>query len=120
VDERVDPADVPLTAKVATPSAAHVTPSTSQTPALRQKKRKAAFEQAAPSNSRLSSGKPAVRTATRPIMYDDEDDDEVTIIEHDSVDVLYCTLRTSIVGVQYYKGESFCRFVSYMHSLTWR
>lgn len=104
VDQRVDPADVPLTAKVATPSAAHVTPSTSQTPALSQKKRKAAFEQAASSNSRLSSGKPAVRTATRPIMHDDEDDDEVTIIEHDSVDVLYCTLRTSIVGVQYYKG----------------
>jgi SWI/SNF-related matrix-associated actin-dependent regulator of chromatin subfamily A3 len=116
-NERVDPADVPLTAKVATPSAAHVTPSTSQTPALSQKKRKAAFEQAAPSNSRLSSVKPAVRTATRPIMYDDEDD-EVTIIEPDSVDVLYCTLKTSIVGVQYYKGESLCRFVSYMHSLT--
>ncbi|KAG1766956.1 SNF2 family N-terminal domain-containing protein [Suillus occidentalis] len=87
-NERVDPADVPLTAKVATPSAAHVTPSTSQTPALNQKKRKAARLYGLP---------------TRPITYDDEDD-EVTIIEPDSVDVLYCTLKTSIVGVQYYKG----------------
>ncbi|KAG1777727.1 SNF2 family N-terminal domain-containing protein [Suillus placidus] len=101
-NQRVDPADVPLTAKVATP-AADVTPSTSQAPAPSRKKRKAAFEQAVPTNSQLGSVKPTIRATISPIICDDEDD-EVTIIEPDPVDVLYCNLSSSIVGVQYYKG----------------
>ncbi|KAG1752940.1 SNF2 family N-terminal domain-containing protein [Suillus lakei] len=103
-NQRVDPADVPLTAKAATPAAAaRVTPSTSQAPGPSRQKRKAVFEQAAPTSSQLSSVKPAIRTTIRPIVYDDEDD-EVTIIEPDPVDVLYCSLNSSIVGVQYYGG----------------
>ncbi|KAG2055432.1 hypothetical protein BDR06DRAFT_911542 [Suillus hirtellus] len=115
-NQRVDPADVPLTAKVATSAAAHVTPSTSQAPARSQKKRKATFEQAVPTNSRLGSVGPVIRatcsqSVTRatcsPILYnvvEDDDEDEVILIEIDPVDVLYCTLSSSIVGVQYYKG----------------
>ncbi|KAG2129835.1 SNF2 family N-terminal domain-containing protein [Suillus bovinus] len=104
-NQRVDSADVPLTAKVATSAAAaaaRVTPSTSQAPAPSQKKRKAPSEQAVSTNSQPSSVKPTIRTTMRPIIYDE--DDEVTIIEADPVDVLYCTLNSSIVGVQYYKG----------------
>ncbi|KAG2342905.1 hypothetical protein BDR05DRAFT_963717 [Suillus weaverae] len=104
-NQRVDPADVPLTAKAAT-LAVDVTPSTSQVPAPSRRKRKAAFEQAVPTNSQLSSVKPTIRATISPIIYDDEDDedDEVIIIEPDPVDVLYCVLSSSIVGVQYYKG----------------
>lgn len=118
----MDPADVPLTSKVATSSAAHVTPSTSQAPARSQKKRKATFEQAAPTNSQLSSVKPVIRATCSPIVYDvdeDDDEDEVILIESDPVDVLYCTLSSSIVGVQYYKGDFFCRFSSHMHLFMW-
>ncbi|KAG1751540.1 SNF2 family N-terminal domain-containing protein [Suillus paluster] len=102
-NQRVDPADVPLTAKTATPNVAHVTPSTSQAPALSQKKRKATFTQAAHTNSQLSSARPTIRTTTVRSIIQDEDD-EVTIIEPDPVDVLYCSMSSSIVGVQYYKG----------------
>jgi SWI/SNF-related matrix-associated actin-dependent regulator of chromatin subfamily A3 len=104
-NQRVDPADIPLSARAAAPTIAHVTPSTSQAPALRQKKRKAVFDQAAHTNSQSGSAGPAVPATTRSIIHDIDDDDEVTIIEPDPVDELYCTLRTSIVGVQYYKGE---------------
>jgi SWI/SNF-related matrix-associated actin-dependent regulator of chromatin subfamily A3 len=116
----VDPADIPQTAKVAIPAAAHVIPSASQAPAPSRKKRKAPSQQAVPTSSQLSSVKPTIRATTtfRPIVYDDEDD-EVTIIEADPVDVLYCTLSSSIVGVQYYNGEFFRIFFSHMHSLTW-
>ncbi|KAG2126297.1 SNF2 family N-terminal domain-containing protein [Suillus clintonianus] len=100
-NQRVDLSDVPLTAKATIRTAAHVAPCTSQAPAPGQKKRKATFEQPAPANSQLSSVKPAIRSTVR---YDEDEDDEVTIIESDHVDVLYCTLSSSIVGVQYYKG----------------
>ncbi|OAX42534.1 hypothetical protein K503DRAFT_847742 [Rhizopogon vinicolor AM-OR11-026] len=100
-NQRVDPADIPLTAKAAASTASHVIPSTSQPPAPSQKKRKATFEQAAHTNSQL---KPAVPVTNRSIIHDVDDDDEVTILEPDPIDELYCTLRTSIVGVQYYKG----------------
>ncbi|KAG1890243.1 SNF2 family N-terminal domain-containing protein [Suillus subluteus] len=105
-NQRVDPVDIPKTAKVATPVAAHVAPSTSQAPAPSRKKRKARFEQAIPTNSRLSSVKPTIWATCNPIIYniEDDEDDEVTIIEADPVDVLYCTLSSSIVGVQYYNG----------------
>jgi len=54
----------------------------------------------------MSSARPVVPATTRSIARDiDDDDDEVTIIEPDPVDELYCTLRTNIVGLQYYKGE---------------
>jgi hypothetical protein len=112
-NQRVDPADIPLTAKAAAPTISHVIPSTSQPPAPSQKKRKAAFEQAAHTNSQL---KPAVPVTTRSIIHDVDDDDEVTILEPDPVDELYCTLRTSIVGVQYYKGE-FSRRLSRIYPL---
>jgi SWI/SNF-related matrix-associated actin-dependent regulator of chromatin subfamily A3 len=113
-NQRVDPADIPLSARAAAPTIAHVTPSTSQAPALRQKKRKAAFDQAAHTNSQSGSAGPAVPATTRSIIHDIDDDDEVTIIEPDPVDELYCTLRTSIVGVQYYKGEC-SRTLAYIH-----
>ncbi|KAG0704509.1 SNF2 family N-terminal domain-containing protein [Suillus ampliporus] len=102
-NQRVDQTDVPLTAKTATPNVAHVIPSTSQAPASNQKKRKAAFDQAAHTTSQLNSVRPAVRTTIRPMIQDDEDD-EVTIIKPDPIDVLYCTMSSSVVGVQYYKG----------------
>lgn len=104
-NQRVDPADIPLAAKTVTSTTAHVIPSTSQPPALGQKKRKAAFEQAAHTNSQMNSARLAVPATTRSIARDVDDDDEVTIIEPDPVDELYCTLRTNIVGLQYYKGE---------------
>ncbi|KAG1816100.1 SNF2 family N-terminal domain-containing protein, partial [Suillus subaureus] len=102
-NQRVDPADIPKTAKVVTLTTAHVTPSTSQAPAPSRKKRKAPSEQAVPTNSQLSSVKPVIRATYGPIMCNDEDD-EVIIIEADPIDVLYCTLSSSIVGVQYYNG----------------
>ncbi|KAG2362277.1 SNF2 family N-terminal domain-containing protein [Suillus spraguei] len=91
-----------MTAKVVTPTVTHVTPSTSQVPGPSQKKRKAPSEQAKPSSSQLSSVKPVIRATTYNIV--DDEDDEVIFVEPDSVDVLYCTLSSSIVGVQYYNG----------------
>lgn len=106
-NQRVDPSDIPSTAKAAPPTIIHATPSTSQAPAPSQKKRKAAIEQPA---SHLSSARPAVPATTHSMIHDVDEDDEVTIIEPDPVDELYRTLSTSIVGVQYYKGESSRRF----------
>ena len=105
-NQRVDSSDIPLTAKAATSTTIHTSSFTSQVPAPSQKKRKAVPEQVA----HTTSTKPAVPATIRSNV---DDDDEVTIIEPDPIDELYCTLSTSIVGVQYYKGGCSRRFLAY-------
>ena len=101
---RVDPQDVPESAKAkASPVA-----STSAPPGPSQKKRKAEFE--AQYGTQPSSSSQAVRSQTQhlrqlvdhPIVIDDDEEENVS--DDTPIDELYVTLRTNIVGVQYYKG----------------
>ncbi|OCH84706.1 hypothetical protein OBBRIDRAFT_891624 [Obba rivulosa] len=88
---RIDPADVPENAKpLVIPGSATASPAPSQG----QRKRKA--EEPIPSSSRRSQPRPSQGA----IELDDEEDTP----EEESVDELYVVLKTSIVGVQYYKG----------------
>lgn len=101
---RIDPADVLESAKATTVMA----------PGLSQRKRKATFEtamsssQAGPSSSQisLSSSQPSGSSQSRNLstqrqeVIEIEDDDPA----EESVDELYVSLRSQIVGIQYYKG----------------
>ncbi|KAH8108075.1 SNF2 family N-terminal domain-containing protein [Cristinia sonorae] len=112
---RVDPADIPLSAKAGVTGTIGVAPPTPATPGPSQKKRKAAFEaaKAAASGSQSSpssSSQPAppapqvlrhvIPTATQIA----EDEVEEDVPQDESVDELLVTMRTNVVGVQYYKG----------------
>jgi SWI/SNF-related matrix-associated actin-dependent regulator of chromatin subfamily A3 len=94
VARQVNPADIPSSAKA--PVAVAITHNQSQ------KKRKAT-DPATPSSAATSSRivsvpNPAIET----IEVDDDDNDNA----NDDVDELYTTLRTNVVGIQYYTGES--------------
>lgn len=89
---RVDPADVPATAKAAPPQ-----PSTANV-----NKRKA--NDAMPSSAQAaSSSSSRLNPSLGRIPYRVDEEDNAG--SNDTVDELYCTLRTNIVGVQYYKGS---------------
>ncbi|KZT00465.1 uncharacterized protein LAESUDRAFT_553779 [Laetiporus sulphureus 93-53] len=106
---RIDTADIPESAKA--PNAVNTADAASSSQGPSQKKRKAAAEAATPV-SQLSSQQPQPGPS-QPLRHltqnpasqtiEDEQDDDVVEIE-DPKDELYCTLKTSIVGVQYYKG----------------
>lgn len=105
---RIAPTDIPETAKTHRPGSdiATVPPST---PGPSQKKRKAAAIMASnssqPSSSRPGPSQP-LRHVIRPEGYRrfEEEEDEVNEVE-EIKDELYVVLKTSIVGIQYYKGE---------------
>ncbi|KAI0688029.1 SNF2 family N-terminal domain-containing protein [Cytidiella melzeri] len=117
---RVDHRDVPVSAKgPAAPIGASVSSSSASGPGPSQKKRKAAFEATfgsqssapQPSQSHVraepqasASTQPAtqIRNSTQAIVVEDEVEEVVP--DDQPIDELYCTLRTSIVGIQYYKG----------------
>lgn len=118
---RVDPEDVPTTAKVPDPvlstpgpsqrkrklqyeasfGASQGTPPSSSQPALSQ----------APSSSQPPSSQPLRRISGLPagMAYPQRVEEEVVeeVVEEESRDELYLMLKTSIVGIQYYKG-SYC------------
>ncbi|KAJ6500012.1 SNF2 family N-terminal domain-containing protein [Mycena vitilis] len=83
---RVDPSDIPITAKAPGQGATPSVPS--------QKRRRAEFEAAAAASQPSSS-------ASRPLQIEDEEE-EVTEVE--LPDELYVTMQTEVVGVQYYRG----------------
>ncbi len=115
---RVDPEDVPTTAKVPDPvlstpgpsqrkrklqyeasfGASQGTPPSSSQPALSQ----------APSSSHPPSSQPLRRIFGLPagMSYPPRVEEEVAeeVVEEESRDELYLMLKTSIVGIQYYKG----------------
>ncbi|EMD30973.1 hypothetical protein CERSUDRAFT_120235 [Gelatoporia subvermispora B] len=86
---RIDPADVPESAK------SLVIPSSSSSPAPSQSQRKRKAEEAA-----LSSSQRSLSRSSQDVIEIDDDDAP----EDEAVDELYVMLKTSIVGVQYYKG----------------
>ncbi|KII92184.1 hypothetical protein PLICRDRAFT_133581 [Plicaturopsis crispa FD-325 SS-3] len=103
----IDPVDIPASAKA--PAAA--APAPSATPAMSQKKRKAAFEAAhpssqatAPSSSQPSSSQPLRPLAPPTASQYAEEEIEQDVPEEEARDELYCTMSTSVVGVQYYNG----------------
>lgn len=114
---RIDPADVPDTAKLqnsqGTTAKSNVKAPT--TPGSSQKKRKAAAmassQPTTPASSQPSSSQPRSSQALhRPSQLStsqmlEEDDDEDVVEVEDTRDELYVMLKTSIVGVQYYNGE---------------
>ncbi|KIJ68013.1 hypothetical protein HYDPIDRAFT_107592 [Hydnomerulius pinastri MD-312] len=114
--QRVDPSDIPASAKVAAPPLAIVTAPPTPTQSgqasngpIGQKKRKLAFERSEsfgslgqPSAPKASAVPVGARRLTNLNLHDE--DDEVMVVEPEPVDELYCVLNTSIVGVQYYKG----------------
>ncbi|KAH9941011.1 SNF2 family N-terminal domain-containing protein [Amylocystis lapponica] len=93
---RIDPSDVPDSAKVQAPPSASAPSAEVEAPGPSQKKRKAAFE------ATYGSSQPLRRpTSSRPIEIEDDEEEPV---EEESRDEMYCMLKTNIVGVQYYKG----------------
>ncbi|GBE78013.1 hypothetical protein SCP_0108950 [Sparassis crispa] len=113
---RVDPSDVPESAKVPKTLAGDVhtipSPNAPETPGPSQKKRKAAFEAATgasltptQASSSQEPGPQSHRRISQQVsseVIEIEDDEEV--VEEEPKDELYCMMKTSIVGVQYYKG----------------
>jgi SWI/SNF-related matrix-associated actin-dependent regulator of chromatin subfamily A3 len=101
---RVDPSDIPETARISQPDVSG--PS--------QKKRKAVAEASVgPSRPAAvaSSSRVQAPSATRVIDVDEELENEEPQ-EEESVDELYCTMTTNIVGVQYYNGKVVFLFLS--------
>ena len=97
----VDPVDVPATAKVAAPLAVvYGAPSNG----LAGQKRKYNLDVAETSRSLSQLSIPNAKGAHG--LPGDEDDD-AAFIEPEPADELYCVLKSSIVGVQYYKGTYF-------------
>ncbi|TFK54077.1 hypothetical protein OE88DRAFT_1695204 [Heliocybe sulcata] len=96
---RIDPADIPASAK---PPPTHAGPSAG---GPSQKKRKAALNasQAAAGTYRAAApGNATPRAVEIDLTQNEEIEDDAS--EEESRDELYCTMSTSIVGVQYYKG----------------
>ncbi|KAJ6625516.1 SNF2 family N-terminal domain-containing protein [Mycena sp. CBHHK59/15] len=92
---RVDPNDIPATAKTTVEVPAEVS-----NPANSQKKRKAAFEATA---SQASSSVAWSADGTHvPAMEGEALEEEVAEVE--VADELYVSMKTNVVGVQYYKG----------------
>lgn len=89
---RIDPKDVPETAK---PKHTQGIP---QVQASQNNKRKAAEEISKASTSRVSFAE----TSSAPPLAVEATDDEPP--EKEVAEELYCTMQTSVVGVQYYEG----------------
>lgn len=102
--KRIDPTDVPESAKKGVKASAMVASTQSGT----QLKRKAAFD--TPSSSQSGSSQPSSSQSgsraagTRTIVIDD--DIEEIVPEEEVKDELYVMMSTNVVGVQYYKGTS--------------
>ncbi|KAI0730200.1 SNF2 family N-terminal domain-containing protein [Fomitopsis betulina] len=109
---RIDPADVPATAKghgslpglSSTPSSSQPRPEASAlAPGPSQKKRKAAFEAAMitqPSASQPSASQPLRRLSDQ---FEEEQNNAVIDVD-DAQDELYCMTKVPVVGLQYYTG----------------
>ncbi|KAI0344734.1 hypothetical protein BDW22DRAFT_1354880 [Trametopsis cervina] len=103
---RVDPRDIPESAKAPAASTSAASASASG-PGPSQKKRKAAFEAAYGSQPTLPQppgGTSATQGTSRAEAIMLDDDDEEVVPDDQPIDELYVTLRTNIVGIQYYKG----------------
>ncbi|KAF9470596.1 hypothetical protein BDN70DRAFT_888939 [Pholiota conissans] len=88
---RIDPADVPASARVATPSNITV-------PLQRKRSAtQAGLTQASQSTSTQSARLSSSLTMTQEVLEEEPE-------EEDAVDELYCILPTSVVGIQYYRG----------------
>lgn len=97
--QRVDPEDIPATAKVAVPLA--TPPLIVSGPYVAGPKRRYQSDVAETSRSLSQSSIPNANAARGPL---GDDDDEVMLIEPEPVDEFHCVMNTSIVGIQYYKG----------------
>jgi hypothetical protein len=93
---RVDPSDIPETAKA--PKAPNVTGAAG--PDQSQKKRKAINQEP------TKSSQPVASSSSRPHLVPPQSQSELeeVIDISEEVDELYCTLTAKIVGTQYYKG----------------
>ena len=94
---RVDPADVPASARTAAAG-----PS--------QQKRKAEFQLAQlsqPSTPRAGSSRVRA-TQAGPTATQIAEDEVEEVVPEESIDELYVMLRSNVVGVQYYQGVSSC------------
>lgn len=92
---RVDPVDVPASAKASNGPASVPNP----------KKRKSMNELSAGSSQIAGPSSQSLTYSTSGQVNEIEDED---VALEANVDELYCMLRTSIVGVQYYKGQLTC------------
>ena len=97
--QHVDPADIPTTAKVVPPPAMVPGVSFNALAALKRKYQPDVAETSR-SLSQISMPKSARGSPG-------DDDDDVMLAEPEPVDELYCVMKTSIVGVQYYEGTYF-------------
>lgn len=98
---RIDPADVPETAK--SPDLSQINALTASTQGPTPTKRKAEFQasQVASSSQTSQSAPRSSQSGNQSYTFEDEEEDTP---EEESKDELYCMLTTNVVGVQYYKG----------------
>jgi SWI/SNF-related matrix-associated actin-dependent regulator of chromatin subfamily A3 len=88
--KRIDPADIPASARVSTSVRA-----TSSLPSSSQRSRKRTVTQAGFESSSVNQNLSATQ---------EQQDEEV--VEEEVVDELYCQFASKVVGVQYYTGTS--------------
>ncbi|KAF8161207.1 SNF2 family N-terminal domain-containing protein [Crassisporium funariophilum] len=93
---RVDPGDIPESAKPKGP-ANLAQPASTATSQIKRSATVAGLDR--PSQSSTSQAQPAPSITQRV-----DDDLETEVIEDEPVDELYCTMSTNVVGIQYYKG----------------
>lgn len=99
VSRRVDPSDVPASARAATSSNLQ----NSATSAPSQKKRKAEVAIASSQSASQHIHKPSA-TVDNSRREMEEEAEEANAYEEEVRDELYCVLRSKIVGTQYYSG----------------
>lgn len=93
---RIDPADIPESARVKKPILASNHVSTSNA----AKKRKAAQAGLGQPSSSTNPASMTSASASFPCPSQEDTEEEI-------VDELYCNLTTSVVGIQYYEGRNF-------------
>ncbi|KAK0485859.1 SNF2 family N-terminal domain-containing protein [Armillaria novae-zelandiae] len=99
-ERRVDPADIPPSAQTVKPASI----TSSATSISSQKKRKARREAVSESQRPASSAQVPVTSAHPPSSTPMDETLVVDEIPEEPADELYCTMRTNVVGLQYYNG----------------
>jgi SWI/SNF-related matrix-associated actin-dependent regulator of chromatin subfamily A3 len=97
---RIDPADIPESARVKKPILASNHVSTSNAPKKRKAAQAGLGQASSSTNPAPTTSASASASASFPCPTQED-------TEEDIVDELYCNLTTSVVGIQYYKGRNF-------------
>src|SRR6266511_2522719 len=95
--QRIDPVDIPRTARLNAPVASTQSKSSAPTPGINNLKRTVA-QAGLDSTARLKNASTSVPSPT-------QRDQEEEVVEEEQRDELYCEMSTQVVGLQYYTGK---------------